>query len=69
MPDAPTLEKETGGEEQYFIARVGYSTMAMFMEKKFPIPMNVYVGYRNKFAGTNNSFKTEYVQAGVSVFF
>jgi hypothetical protein len=69
VPDAPILEKETRAEEQNLIVKLGYSTLPLYLKKEFPVPMSLYVGYRNKFAGTNNVFKTEYLQAGVSIYF
>ena len=68
-PTAPILERETRYEEQTFIAKLNYSTIPLFMKKEFPVPMNFYVGYRNKFAGNNNAFKTQYIQTGLSIYF
>ena len=69
VPDAPTLEKESGGYEHIFISRLAYSTFSLYKEGKFPVPMSFSLGYRNRFAGNNGAFKTEYIQTGISVFF
>lgn len=69
IPDAVILEKETRAEEHSFLCKLNYSTIPLYMKKEFPVPLNLYIGYRNKFAGSNNAFKTQYLQAGLSIYF
>jgi len=63
------IEDETDGEEQTVIATIAYSTIPLFVKKEFPIPMTLALSYRNKFAGTNGTFKTQYIQAGLNIYF
>lgn len=63
------LEEETKQTEQIYIVSLTYSTMPLFMEKKFPLPLNAYLSYRNRFAGTNNVAKSEYTGVGLQAFF
>jgi len=63
------LEDETNYTEH--VAKVGltYSTIPLYQEKKFPVPMTLSISYRNRFAGSNNVFKSEYIGLSVSVYF
>lgn len=63
------LEDETNYTEH--VAKVGltYSTIPLYREKKFPVPMTFSISYRNRFAGSNNALKSEYIGLGVSVYF
>lgn len=63
------MEIETDGEEQIFIIGLGYSTVPLFLANEFPVPIDFSFAYRNKFAGTNSTFKTEYLEAGLTVYF
>ena len=46
------LEKDSDPTEQVFIVRGTYSTLPLYLEKKFPIPLNLTVSYRDRFAGS-----------------
>ncbi len=63
------LEHETNATQH--VAKIGltYSTISLYKEKKFPLPMTVSISYRNRFAGSNNVLKSEYIGLGVSVYF
>lgn len=63
------LEEETNYTEQVFEAYLGYTTMPLFLEKKFPLPLNAFIGYRNRFAGSNNVLKSQYISFGLQFFF
>lgn len=65
----PSLEEESDGIEQYVIARLAYSTVPLYLKKRFPVPMDASLAYRNKFAGTNNAFKTQYLQLSLAFYF
>jgi len=65
----PALEAETGGMEQYYIVGVSYSTVPLFLKKKFPVPFVTYLSYRDKFAGNNSAFKTKYVNFGFTFYY
>jgi hypothetical protein len=63
------LEDETDGTEH--VAKVGltYSTISRYLKKEFPVPLEAYVGYRNRFAGSNNNFKSEYIDFALRFYF
>ncbi len=71
------LEEETDSTEQIYIVQLGYSTVPLYQEKKFPVPMGVTVGYRDRFAGSgphsaaspSQILKSRYILVGVQVFF
>ncbi len=62
-------EKETAFKSHNILLNLSYSTIPLFMEKKFPIPLDGYVEYRYKFAGRNNSLKSQYISFGLSLYF
>lgn len=74
---AQILEKDTDSTEQLYIIRVGYSTIPLFMQKRFPIPMNISASYRDRFAGSGPSnaaspsqfLKTRYYSLTLQFFF
>ncbi len=69
------LEKDSDSTEQIFIVRGTYSLLPLYLEKKFPIPLNLTVSYRDRFAGSgprnaaspSQFLKTRYISFGVSV--
>lgn len=64
-----TLEEETNASEHIYIVGLSYSTVPMFLEKKFPVPLTASLSYKNRFAGKNNLYASEYLIFGVDVFF
>jgi hypothetical protein len=64
-----SLEDETDYTEHIFIARLTYTTLPLYMEKKFPVPLSTTLSYRNRFAGSNNALKSEYISLALQVFF
>ncbi len=64
-----SLENETDYTEHVLIVGLSYSTIPLYMEKKFPIPFKASVSYRNRFAGSNNVFKSQYISAGLGIYF
>jgi hypothetical protein len=71
------LEDDSDSTEHIYIARANYSTLPLYLERRFPIPVNVFVGYRDRFAGSGPSIagspsqvlKTRYIVAGLSIVF
>jgi hypothetical protein len=71
------LEEDTDSTEQIYIVQLGYSTVPLYQEKKFPVPMGVTIGYRDRFAGSgphsaaspSQILKSRYILVGVQVFF
>jgi hypothetical protein len=64
-----SLEDETNYTEQVFIVGLAYSTFPLYVQKKFPLPITTALSYRNRFAGSNNLFKSEYIGLGLEVLF
>lgn len=63
------MEDQSDYTEQLYIVGLSYSTLRLFAEKKFPVPLTASVNYRNRFAGDNKLFKTDYIALAVQVFF
>jgi hypothetical protein len=64
-----SLEDETDYTEQVFIVGIAYSTFPSYLQKKFPLPLTTSLSYRNRFAGSNNVFKSQYIGLGLEVLF
>jgi hypothetical protein len=64
-----SLEDETDYTEQVFIVGIAYSTFPFYLQKKFPFPLTTSLSYRNRFAGSNNVFRSQYLGLGVEVLF
>jgi hypothetical protein len=64
-----SLEDETDYTEQVFIVGLEYSTFPLYLQKKFPLPLTISLSYRNRFAGSNNVLKSEYIGLGLEVLF
>ncbi len=64
-----SLENETRGKSHVVKAGLSYSTIPLFMEKKFPIPLSFDFTYRYRFAGSDNSAKSQYMQFGLNIYF
>jgi hypothetical protein len=64
-----SLEEETDYTEQIFIVSLAYSTFPLYLRKKFALPLTASVSYRNRFAGSNNVSRSEYVGVGLEVLF
>jgi hypothetical protein len=62
------LEAESDQTSHVFKVGLSYSTIPLYQEKKFSLPLNVSLLYRNRFAG-ENAFKSQYIQLGIAVFF
>jgi hypothetical protein len=67
--EVSALEEQTDYDEHVFVATLSYTTLPLYMEKKFSFPITAFLSYRNRFAGTNNEFKSQYVSLGVQVYF
>jgi hypothetical protein len=64
-----SLEDETDYTEHVGIIGLAYSTIPLFRAKKFPIPLAASISYRNRFAGSNNVLKSQYIGLGLQVYF
>lgn len=63
-----SLEEETETEDHIYIVALRYTTLPLYVEKRFPIPLGVSLGYREKFAG-RNVLKSRYIGIGVDIYF
>jgi hypothetical protein len=63
------LEDETDWTSHIFIGGLSYSTIPLYREKKFPWPLTASLLYRNRFAGSNNILKSQYLSLTLAVFF
>jgi hypothetical protein len=62
------LEKESDQKEQQYRIGLNYSTIPLYMKKEFPVPFDVLLYYRNRFAG-ENVLKSQYIGLDFTVFF
>jgi len=72
-----TLTQDSDSTEQIYIVGIGYSTVPLYLEKKFPIPMGVSLSYRDRFAGSgphsagspSQVLNSQYINLGLQVLF
>jgi len=70
-------EQDTDSTEQLYLVQLNYSTLPLYMERRFPIPLNVFVSYRDRFAGSGPTalgtpsqvLKARYIGVGLQVLF
>jgi hypothetical protein len=63
------LEDETDWTSHLFITGLSYTTIPLYRAKKFPWPLMASLLYRNRFAGSNNILKSQYLSLTLAVFF
>jgi hypothetical protein len=64
-----SLEEETNWTAHIFVAGLSYSTIPLFMSKKFPVPIEASVSYENDFAGSNNWYEQQFISLSLAVYF
>lgn len=64
-----SLEDETNYRQQIYIVGLGYTTVPLYVEKKFPLPMNASLSYRYRFDGANNVFQSRYLILDLQFYF
>ena len=64
-----SVEKETNTMSHVYVVGFSYSTVPLFTEKKFPLPLCFFIAYRDRFAGKNNALDTKYIHLGLQIFF
>jgi Putative MetA-pathway of phenol degradation len=70
-------EKDTNSTEQLFIVELAYSTVPAYLEGRFPIPINAWISYRDRFAGSGPAalgspsqvLKARYIGVGLQIVF
>lgn len=64
-----SLENETDQTSHVYKVYLAYSTGPLFMEKKFAVPLDVILTYRDRFAGTNKVFDAQNISLEVALYF
>jgi hypothetical protein len=70
-----TLEKDTDAKEHLYIVGLTFSTLPLYMERRFILPLAFSLSYRDRFAGagprTVNSqvLKSRYIDVGLQILF
>ena len=64
-----SLEDLTDKTAHMYLIGISYSTIPLFLEKKFSVPLNVSLTYENVFAGSNNFLKQQDIILSLSVYF
>jgi hypothetical protein len=64
-----SLEDETAAKSHIIIIGLSYSTLPLFLQKKFPLPITASLSYRNRVAGSNNVLKSQYIGFALSSLF
>src|SRR5262249_35586905 len=64
-----SLEEETNWTSHIFIAGLSYSTVPLYLEKRFPLPLVTSIAYRERFAGSNNVLNTKFISLQIQAFF
>jgi hypothetical protein len=55
------LKEETDFDSHSVEVRLSYSTVPLFVEKHFPLPLSISVRYTDRLASNNNRWKTQYL--------
>lgn len=64
-----SLEDETAATEHVYYVGVSYSTIELYKERKFPIPLSFSFYFRDRFAGSNNVLKSQYLGISLAAYF
>jgi len=69
-----SLEENTDSREHVLVLGASYSTLPAYLRRKFPLPMTISVGYRDRFAGAgpgsgqvNPVLRTRWLVFGLAV--
>jgi len=63
------LEEETKATSHIYIVELAYSTLPLYLEKKFPLPISASLSYRNRFAGSDNVLRSQYIGFALGALF
>lgn len=64
-----SLEEETNWTSHIFIVGVSYTTIPLYLTKRFPLPLVTSIFYRDRFAGSNNALDTQFISLQIQAFF
>jgi hypothetical protein len=62
------LEDKSDARSHVYIAGISYSTVPLYREKKFAVPLSTSLSYRNRFDG-QNALKSQYVNLVFNMYF
>jgi hypothetical protein len=64
------LDNTRGQVEQHiYILQLTYTTLPLYIEKKFPMPLAFQLSYRDRFAGNGGTPKSQYIGFTLQAFF
>jgi len=64
-----SLEAESNWRSDIIKVGMSYTTIPLYLEKKFPFPIKGSLVYRNRFKGANNALKSQYMSLLLEAFF
>jgi hypothetical protein len=64
-----SLEDRTDSTEHLYILELSYTTLPLYVEKAFPLPLTLSISYRNRFAGSNYILQSDYLGLGIKAYF
>jgi hypothetical protein len=64
-----SLEEETHWTSHIFIVGLSYTTVPLYLEKRFPLSLVTSITYRDRFAGSNNILNTKFISLQLQAFF
>ena len=64
-----SLEEETNWTSHIYIVGISYTTIPLYLEKRFPIPLVASIAYRHRFAGSNSILDTKFISLQIQAFF
>jgi hypothetical protein len=64
-----SLEEETNWTSHIFIVGLSYTTVPLYLTKRFPLPLITSLAYRDRFAGSNNALDTKFISVQIQAFF
>ena len=64
-----SLEEETNWTSHIFIVELSYTTIPLYLTKRFPLPLVTSISYRDRFAGSNNALDTKFISLQIQAFF
>jgi hypothetical protein len=64
-----SLEEETNWTSHIYRVGFSYTTVPLYLMKRFPVPFITSITYRDRFAGSNNALDTMFISLEIQAFF
>jgi hypothetical protein len=64
-----SLEEETNWTSHIYRVGLSYTTVPLYLAKRFPLPFITSMTYRDRFAGSNNALETKFISLEIQAFF